>query len=116
MRRSGLAVALLAIAAPCFAQRGDRGPGLIWEFTAVKGSEVVKGQYRVFRKEVFKGARKVGVIQPISRDETTLEVTGFPLLNGKTHLHRARQESSDWVGTLTKDDGSKWAITIVIKE
>ena len=115
-RWNALIIALVAaVLLPSLAYaQGRQLPGAIWTFKAVNGSEVVEGQYRVYRKEVFRGNRKVGVVKPKSANVTTLEITGFPKLNGTTILNRTK--GPHWEGTLKRDDGSKWVIDIDIKE
>lgn len=116
MRTSVWLAATLAatILAPMPGYAQMAGKGAIWEFKAINGSEEISGQYRVFKKEVFRGNRKVGVVKPKSATVTTLEITGFPKLNGTTVLHRVG--GPHWEGVLKRDDGSKWVITIDIKD
>ena len=110
---AALLISAMFVTEPSYGQMA--GKGAIWEFKAVNGSEEVKGQYRVYLKEVFRGKEKVGVVKPRSSNVTTLEITGYPKLNGKTVLRRASNGGPHWEGVLRKDDGSKWKIEIDIK-
>lgn len=118
MRRFEFLALVVVAASTSYGQGAMRGPvqGAIWEFKAVHGSETVTGQYRVYNKEVFKGKTKVGYITPTSPRETTLHISGFPKLNGTTHLHKIHKGQPIWEGVLERPDGSKWDIHIEIKD
>lgn len=119
-----LALALVAILVPAttFGQGKkkkddtDNRVGTIWAFTAVDGSDVEKGQFRVYQKEVFKGARKVGYIEPKGRNQTTMVITDFARLNGTTELRKTGQRPPVWEGVLKRRGGSSWNIKVEVKD
>lgn len=96
--------------------RKDDVVGAIWTFRAVRGSEVEAGQFRVYQYEVFRGPRKVGVVKPKDEDETTLVIDGYPKLNGSVVLRKTGRMPPVWAGMLEQDDGSKWRLTVQMKD
>jgi hypothetical protein len=73
-------------------KRPNNVVGTIWEFQASSGIATVDGQFRVYRKDVFKGPNKVGYVKPKDDDETTLVITDFPKLNGTVVLRKTRRK------------------------
>ncbi|MGL4461469.1 MAG: hypothetical protein ACRC1K_04895 [Planctomycetia bacterium] len=90
--------------------------GTIWTFTAVKKGETETGKFRVYKKEVFKGDQKVGYVDPKDDDETKLVIDGFPKLNGTSILRKTKTRPVKWTGDLIHTDGSKWELTVVVKD
>jgi hypothetical protein len=70
------------------------------------GSEKESGQFRVYKHVVYKGAKKVGTIQPRGTD-TTLTITDFPKLNGKVELRKIKRDPPVWRGVFHKTDVTK---------
>jgi hypothetical protein len=89
--------------------------GAIWKFTMSNGTQKESGQFRVYRHVVFKGAKRVGTIQPRGTD-TTLTITDFPKLNGKVELRKVKRDPPVWRGIFHKTDGTKWEIEVEIKD
>jgi hypothetical protein len=111
-----VALAYLACPAPTSA-RDDKGNvvGAIWKFTMTNGTEQESGQFRVHKYVVYKGAKKVGIVRPRGT-ESTLTITDFPKLNGKVELRKIKKDPPHWRGTFHKTDGTKWDITVEIKD
>lgn len=94
----------------------DNVVGTIWEYKAVNGSKVEKGTFRVSDKEIFKGAKKVGVVKPKDADETKLTIDGMAEINGTMALRKTKSKPPIWKGVLSKEDGSKWDVTVEVKD
>jgi len=95
---------------------GDTVVGAIWGFTATKDSEKVAGRFRVHKHVVYHDGKKVGTVDPKGANDTTLIVTGYPKLNGKAVLHRVKVNPwVVWRGDLVREDGSKWNISVEVK-
>ena len=117
-------VALVLAAAVCtsdaFARKGrdrkDDVVGAVWSYTLTRGGEKVTGKFRVYNKEIFKGAEKVGTVDADSATETTLVITGLPKLNGTARLRKTRRNPPGAAGTLVRDDGSEWQMKVRWKD
>lgn len=90
--------------------------GARWEFEATYGEEVVTGTFRVYRKEVFLGGKKVGTVEPSSPTETKLVIDGHPKLNGTTVLTKTGQKPPIWRGKLQHKRGKEWKIVVRVKD
>src|SRR4051812_19856275 len=108
-----IALILVALAAPL---RGGERPGkdgkdtivgAIWTYTLSKeGEKDVKGTFRVYDGVIYKESEKVGTVKPKDRDDSVLEFTGLPELNGTATLKKSRDGHA--AGTLIKKDKSEW--------
>jgi hypothetical protein len=90
--------------------------GARWAYTLTKGEEKASGHFRVYNKEVFKGAEKVGTVKAEDEDETTIEFTSWPEMDGTAVLRKTRRKPAGATGTLTKKDGSKWDMKVVVTD
>ena len=96
--------------------------GIRWEFTGKKVvngnqmAEIISDTFRVNNYNVFRGARKVGVVQPNGATETTLTITDFPKLNGTVTLRKVDTKPPVWKGQLEQSDGTKWLMTVTIRQ
>jgi hypothetical protein len=88
--------------------------GAIWRFTLTRDGKKESGQFRVYKDEIFKGATKVGVVQPKDKNETTLVFTEWPEMNGSATLRKVKNGQA--AGTLNKNNGSKWEMVINWKD
>jgi hypothetical protein len=93
----------------------DEFVGGIWSYTLTRGEEKTTGQFRVNDREIFKGPKKVGTVNP-DGGETTITITDWPEMNGVAHLRKNRRHPAGASGTLKKTDGSEWAIRITFKD
>lgn len=83
--------------------------GIRWEYELTKpNGDVQKGKFRVYQKEIYIGAKKVGRVDAESPTETTLEFTDSERLGGQAKLTKTGRRPPIWVGRLVKDDGTKW--------
>lgn len=90
--------------------------GTIWRYTITHGSKKDTGQFRVYLKEIFKGKDKVGYVQPKDNDETTLHFTDYKEFKGTAVLRKTKRSPSTWQGTLSKQNGTKWEMTVIVKD
>jgi hypothetical protein len=89
--------------------------GAVWEYTLKKGKETSSGQFRVSENRIFKGAKKVGKVEP-NGDETTITITDWDEMNGTAKLTKNRRAPAGASGTLTKKDGSEWEMKVTWKD
>jgi hypothetical protein len=99
---------------------GNQIVGTTWSFTAKKqgdsAAEEMTGQFRVYNHVIYKAEKKVGEVKPNGPTETTFSITDFPKLNGSVTLRKVGQKPAIWKGTLDHSDGTKWAMTVTVKE
>ena len=120
MRRSIHCFAVVSlVAASLHAQErrktdNDVLPGEVWTFEANKGDLNRRGEFRIYEKKVFIGERNVGSVA-VKGDEATLIVKAGGVLAGRILLKRDGQTSA-WRGIVQHNDGSKWQITVSVKE
>jgi hypothetical protein len=114
----GLALALGLIASDAFAapKKPDNIMGVIWSYTLTKGDKKENGTFRVYKKEIFKGDKKVGHVDVKDEDETTLVFTDWSEMNGTATLRKTRKNPPTAGGTLRKKDGSEWEMKVQWKE
>jgi hypothetical protein len=89
--------------------------GTIWKFTMTNGPQKETGQFRVHKHVVYKGAKKVGLIEPKGL-QTTLIINDFPKLNGRVELTKVKAKPPVWRGTYHRSDGTKWNIEVEVKD
>lgn len=93
--------------------------GTRWSYELSKQGEskpFEKGVFRVYKKEVFKGKNKVGVVKPNSPTETTLQIDGLPEINGVAKLKRTDAKPPVWEGTLERKSGKHFKIRVEIRD
>jgi len=94
----------------------DRVVGAIWSYTITHEGKKETGQFRVFQHEIFKSSEKVGTVQPKDKDETTLHFTNYKEFKGSASLRKVKKNPNTWKGTLTREDGSRWEMVVIVKE
>ena len=109
----GLATVADTLAAP---KKPDNIMGAIWTYTLTKGDKKESGTFRVYKKEIFKGDKKVGHVTVKDEDETTLVFTDWSEMNGTATLRKTRKNPPTAGGTLHKKDGSDWEMKVQWKE
>lgn len=119
MFRSMLPALLLLL--PLSIQAQDRDGkddvvGTIWRYTITHGNKKDTGQFRVYLKEIFKGKDKVGYVVPKDNDETTLHFTDYKEFKGTAVLRKTKRSPPTWQGTLNKQNGTRWEMTVIIKD
>ena len=125
MRKTAARVLLLAVA--CLAgeqladaqQRKDGKDDVVgarWQYVITHDKKKETGVFRVYNKEIFRGARKVGNVDPHGPDRTTLIVDGLPEINGRAELRKVGQRPPIWKGTLIRPNGSKWAMEVEVRD
>lgn len=91
--------------------------GARWNYTLTKGSEEVKGHFRVYKKEVFHGGDKVGTVDVKDEDETTITFfVNWPEMHGKAILRKHHNRPPGANGKLHKKDGSEWEMKVHWKD
>ena len=90
--------------------------GTIWHYTITHGNKKDSGQFRVYLKDIFKGKDKVGNIVPKDADETTLYFTDYKEFKGTAVLRRVKRNPVTWKGTLNRQNGTRWEMTVIIKD
>lgn len=110
-----------AFAAPLCARDSKKGKdgkddvvGAIWSYTLTHDEKKVTGQFRVYEDVIYKGADKVGVVEPKDKDETTLIFNKWPEMDGRAILRKTKNGRA--AGTLFKKDGSKWEMKATWKD
>src|SRR6476469_5758682 len=98
----GLAAASDALAAP---KKADNVMGAIWSYTLTKGDKKESGTFRVYKKEIFKGDKKVGHVDVKDEDETTLVFTDWSEMNGKADLRKTRKNPPPRAASSTRRTG-----------
>src|SRR6476660_4934930 len=90
--------------------------GAIWHYKLTRNGKTEAGNFRVYQFEIFRGKEKIGSVKPKDDDETTLNITGFPELNGKATLHKVRDKKGLARGVLLRPDGEKWEMEVEVKD
>lgn len=90
--------------------------GAIWHYKLSRGDQVVTGNFRVHQLEMFKGAKKIGVIKVKDDDEASFTVTDDAELNGHANYHKTNDKPRRVKGTLTKPNGEKWDLEIELRD
>jgi len=90
--------------------------GTIWHYTITQGNKKDSGQFRVYLKDIFKGKDKVGHVVPKDGDETTLHFTDYKEFKGTAVLRKVKRTPATWKGTLNKQNGTQWEMTVIVKD
>lgn len=90
--------------------------GTIWRYTITNGNKKDNGQFRVYKKDIFKGSKKVGEVHPKDEDETTLVFTNYEEFKGKAVLRKTKTSPPTWNGTLHRQNGTHWKMEVVVKD
>lgn len=90
--------------------------GAIWEYKIERDGKTEHGTFRVFQYDIFKGAHKVGKVQPKNKEESTLNFNGLNELAGTAIIRKVRRKPPVWKGTLKKADGTEWDIRIDVRD
>jgi hypothetical protein len=118
-RRSCLLALTLASLTPLQAlakpKPKDDVMGAIWKYTLKReGQPEEKGEFRVYKDEIFLEDKKIGSVHKKDEDETTLTFGGAPKLNGTATLRKTNKKPPVASGTLKKSDGTTWDMHVQI--
>ena len=117
-----LAIGVFPVSTAIAQPRKNTVVGFIWEYHGKKvvddklTGEEIKGKFRVFEREAFRGPKKVGVVKPNGNLESTLTITEWPEMNGTVKLKKVGLKPPVWQGLFHKEDGTKWRMTITFQK
>jgi hypothetical protein len=111
------AACVLTLAAPAPAKPKVRDDivGAMWKYTLKREGEAEKkGEFRVFRGEIFLKDKKIGTLHKKDEDESTLIIGGLPELNGTAVVRNIKKKPVTAVGKFRRTDGTEWEIRIEV--
>jgi hypothetical protein len=95
----------------------DNIPGARWEYTLndKNGKEVEKGLFRAFQGKLFRGDKQIGTYVDHSGDRTTADFKEGKTM-GTAELRLIKRTPATWKGDLTRADGSKLEMNVIIRK
>ena len=97
----------------------DDVQGARWHYEITHGDAkkpIEKGVFRVYKKVIYKGKTKVGVVNAESPKSTHLKIDGLPEINGSAELKKVGEKPPIWEGTLERKNGKHFQMRVEFRD